>query len=359
MAHRSRVGTPDGAMSLSESLDRAVSTAGLMPAPGTPRSPTCWVVTDGKAGTENQCIGLAEATGFTTTIKRIEPRGPWRFLPPRLGATLLGGRPSVSLARGSDPLIPPWPDLLIAGGRASVPYALAIRRLAGGATYAVQLLDPRVPPALFDLVVAPRHDHLHGPNVVTTRGALNRITPERLAEAAGRIAPALAHLPRPLVAVLIGGASRRHRFSATAAAHLADQLAALSRDSEAGLAVTLSRRTGPEAAAAIRARLAAAPCVIWDGRGDNPYFGYLGLADAVVVTGDSISMTSEACATGRPVFVAEMEGGGRKFREFHEGLQQGGLTRPFTGILEEWSASPLDETATVAGEIKARMGLAE
>ena len=318
MAHRSRVGTPDGAMSLSESLDRAVSTDGLMPAPGTPRSPTCWVVTDGKVGTENQCIGLAEATGFTTIIKRIEPRGPWRFLPPRLGATLLGGRPSVSLARGSDPLIPPWPDLLIAGGRASVPYALAIRRLAGGATYAVQLLDPRVPPALFDLVVAPASrsspwaqcgDNAGRPQPHYARALGRGRRPDR---------PALAHLPRPLVAVLIGGASRRHRFSATAAAHLADQLAALSRDSEAGLAVTLSRRTGPEAAAAIRARLAAAPCVIWDGRGDNPYFGYLGLADAVVVTGDSISMTSEACATGRPVFVAEMEGGGRKFQEFHE-----------------------------------------
>ena len=305
--------------------------------PGVPRqpgerTPTCWVVTDGKAGTENQCLGLAEAVGLPPVIKRIRPRAVTRFLPPRLCSVLLAGDPGRMLTPASHPLAPPWPTLLIAGGRASVPYAVAIRRQANGATYAVQVQNPRVPPALFDLVLPPRHDRVSGPNVIATRGALNRVTPERLARAAERVAPELAHLPRPLVAVLVGGRNRYYRLTPRLASDLADRLIALHRATGAGLAVTPSRRTGPDSAASLRARLEGTPAVVWDGGGDNPYFAFLGLADAIVVTADSVSMVSEACSTGKPVYVMELRGGGRKFRAFHHDLRETGLTRPFTGL---------------------------
>ena len=320
-------------------------------------SRTCWVVTDGKAGTQNQCVGLAEAVGLPTTVKRIRPRAPWRFLPPRLWAALLGNDPARTLAPDSDTLLPPWPSLLIAAGRASVPYAIALGRFSAGTTYRVQLQNPRVPSRLFDLVVPPRHDRVSGANVLATRGALHRVTAERLAADAARVAPSLAHLPRPLVAVLIGGANKYYRLTPRVAQRLAAQFAGLCREAGAGLAVTPSRRTGPENAALLRAHLGDAPAVVWDGTGDNPYFGYLGLADAVVVSPDSVSMASEACATGKPVYVIELEGSGRKFRAFHEALHRDGLTRPFSGRLDSWSYTPLDDTAAVAAEVKRRMGL--
>src|ERR1700722_6063856 len=102
---------------------------------------SCWVVTDGKAGMENQCLGLAEALGVAPTVKRVKLRSPWRELSPflRLG---LGWAHS----REGDAVAPPWPDLLIATGRHSVPASLYVRRAsrAGGGrgTLTVQLQNP-------------------------------------------------------------------------------------------------------------------------------------------------------------------------------------------------------------------------
>ncbi len=318
----------------------------------------CWVLTDGKAGTENQCIGLAEAIGVEPVVKRVHPRAPWTWLP--VGRWPL---PHLALGADSDPVAPPWPDLLIASGRRSVPYALAIKRRSGAATFTIQVQDPRLPSNRFDMVAPPRHDHVRGANVVETQGALNRVTPARLAAAAAAMAARLSHLPRPLVAVLIGGSSNSYRLTPETARELGQSLAAMAGSSGAGLVVTPSRRTGRSNVEALRAGLGMATIEgsgttieIWDGVNPNPYFGYLGLADAIVVTCDSVSMTSEACSTGKPVHVVELPGGAAKFHEFHARLRAGGLTRPFTGTLERWSYEPLRDTAEVAAEVKQRLG---
>ncbi len=312
----------------------------------------CWVLSDGKPGNENACLGLAEAIGLATVVKHVYPRAPWSRLPPQLWFA-----PLRAPGPGSDELAAPWPDLLVAAGRQTVALSIALRRLGRGATFTVQILDPRVRPERFDLVVAPRHDRLRGANVISTVGALNRVTPERLAAAAPDLAAAVAHLPRPRVAVLIGGASRHHRLTEADAADLGDRLAAFAVDAGVGLMATPSRRTGRAGAAALRRRLDGVAAVMWDGEGDNPYFSYLALADAIIVTNDSVAMVSEACTTGKPVYVVDLPGGSPKFDQFHESLRQAGLTRPFTGTLENWSAPPLNETPPVAAEVRRRMGL--
>ena len=306
-----------------------------------------WVMTDGKPGMENQCLGLAEAVAMETVVKRIAPRFPWTVLPPQLWL-----RPLAAPGGDGDAVAPPWPDILIATGRQTVALSIAVKRASGGRTYTVQIQNPTVAPAKFDLVVVPRHDHLSGPNVVVTDGALHRVTAARLAAEADRFRAGLADLPRPLVAVLIGGSNRQYRMTAAVTEALAEALLRLVRVHGAGLAVTPSRRTGSENEALLRGKLAGAPAVIWDGTGDNPYFGYLGLADAIVVTSDSVSMASEACSTGKPVYVFDLEGGSRKFREFHSHLRAVGVTRAFAGDLETWDCAPLDDTARVAGIIR-------
>ncbi|CAN0411073.1 unnamed protein product [Discosporangium mesarthrocarpum] len=139
---------------------------------------------------------------------------------------------------------------------------------------------------------------------------------------------------------------------------LAANLKTLCDDHGAGLAVTASRRTGAENEKHLRAALAGASSWFWDGTGDNPYFGLLGLADAIVVTADSVSMVSEACATGKPVHVIELDGGSAKFARFHEGLRAAGITRPFDGTLETWTYDVPDDTAHIAAEIVHQLGKA-
>jgi uncharacterized protein len=305
-------------------------------------------VTDGKAGMESQCVGLAEALGLTPIVKRVRLRVPWRQLTPYFR---LGGR--AQFTAGSDSLIGPWPDLLIATGRHSVAASILVKKLSGGKTRTVQLQNPVIGSNHFDLVVVPRHDELHGNNIISTRGALHRITPELLRKGAERLEAEIAHLARPYVGVLIGGSNAAYRLGPTEMTHLARQLVSVARDLNASLLVTPSRRTNEECLTILKAELAPVPHYLWDMRGENPYFGLLGLADFIVVTADSVNMVSESASTGKPVYVADLPGTSAKFERFHRALRDDGVTRSFAGKLEPYSYTPLDDVGAVAARVEA------
>lgn len=317
---------------------------------GLPENLVCWAMTDGKPGMENQCLGLAEALGLSPVVKRLSIRQPWRSLPPQFWL-----QPFSATAAGSDPVQPPWPGLLIATGRQTVALSRAIRRASAGRTFTVQIQNPAVPLDGFDLVVTPRHDRQSGPNVIETFGALNRIRPEAVEAAAHDFAHTVASLPRPVVAVLLGGANKVFRMTPETVRDLGENLLRLCRDSGAGLAITPSRRTGDENVRILQEMLKDAPAV-WHRDGDpNPYLGWMGLADAFVVTSDSVNMVSEACGTGKPVFVHDLPGGNAKFSRFHDALRQADMVRAFDGQLAHWTYPPLDDTATVAAEVARRL----
>jgi uncharacterized protein len=301
-------------------------------------APVVWVLHDGKPGMASQALGLAEATGFPFVEKQLSIRRPWAWLPPRLWLA-----PLHAASEGGVPLAPPWPDLVIGCGRHSAMPALAIRRASGGHTFATQIQDPRVGRHEFDLLFVPEHDRLRGPRAVVTRGAIHRVTPARLAEARQRF-PALARLPHPILGVLIGGSNRSYRLGLDRLAGIAEAIAAILRAAGGSAVVTPSRRTGAAGIALLRDRLAGLPAEIWDGNGDNPYYAYLAIADALLVTADSVSMISEAAATGKPVHIIELEGGDAKFGRFHAAMREADITRPFAGRIESWSYAVPDDT---------------
>ncbi len=308
--------------------------------------PSCWVVSDGRAGNENQCLGLARALGLVAEVKRIRPRAPWRWLAPGLWLGALR-----ALDPAGDLLTPPWPEVLIATGRISVAPAAALRRASRGATFAIQIQNPTIDPGRFDVVVAPAHDRLSGPKVIVTLGAMHGVDQARLDQAAVRFGPRLAHLPKPRIAVLIGGDSKVYRMPPQATRRLAERLARLARQEGVGLMVTTSRRTGAENQEILRRALEGLAVDLWDGAGENPYYGYLALAEGILVTADSINMISEAAATGKPVQVIDLEGGSARQGRFHDALREAGITRPFDGRLEHWSYPPFNEPQRVAREI--------
>jgi mitochondrial fission protein ELM1 len=308
-----------------------------------------WTVTDGRAGIESQALGLAEAIARRAPVrhvgKRVELRTPWSWLPPQM----VPARQAMTL--GSDLIEPPWPDILIGCGRASVPVALGMRPWSDGRCFVVQLQDPRVNPREFDVVVPPIHDDLEGPNVLPIVGACHRVTPERLDEELLDFSPALDDLPGPRFAVLIGGKSKRQDISAARARDIADSLAAVQRDTGGTLMVTLSRRTGDAARMQLRTWLAPHAAVFYEGDGPNPYFAMLGAADHVFVTADSVNMATEAAATAKPIHILAVDGRGGKLDRFHQSLMRRGCARPFNGRLESWSYPPLLETDRVAAAV--------
>ncbi len=302
------------------------------------------ILSEPLAGLQAQARGLAEAAGLQPRVVDLYPRAPWRWIAARTWPAPLW---AVDLPDLGDSV------LFTAGGTAGAVGA-ALRRPGRPV---VQVQHPRMDPARFDVVVVNRHDGLTGPNVVVTRTALHPATSARLAQAAAEWAPRLAHLPRPLVAVLVGGSNGRFRLDAAVAQALGAQLAGMMRLDRVGVALTPSRRTSAEARAALRDAIVPGGGWMWEGTGDNPYFGLLALADAVVVTEDSVSMVSEAVATGAPVLLAGLPGKSRRIRLFNQYLQEDGRVRPFAGRLEMWPVTPMDDTAAAGDEVRQRLGL--
>src|SRR5271165_537690 len=260
-----------------------------------------WILSEDLAGLRAQALGLAEAAGLTTDLRVLRPPAPWKWIAARLWP-----RPLTVV---SDAVRAPLPDLVIGcGGMA----AAVLAALRGRSRPVVQVQNPRMAIGRFDLIVANHHDELTGPNVILTRTALHRVTPERLASEAALWRDRLALLPRPLVAVLLGGSNGRYRLDAATGGKLASDLAAMMRRDKVGVMVTPSRRTDPAVTDLITEAIAPFGGLVWDGIGENPYFGMLALADLIVVTQDSVSMISEAAATSAPVLVAELPGRSRR-----------------------------------------------
>lgn len=314
--------------------------------PTSPTTDECWIITEGAAGMENQCLGLAERLPLTKRVLRLKVAAPWRWLAPRAF-----GSPFRHLTEESDRPAPPWPRLVIACGRQSIPFSIAIRRESGGRTVTVQCQNPRMNPEEFDLVIPPEHDGLTGPHVFPIIGSPNRITPAKLEDAHAEFADIFVKLPRPRVAVLIGGSSRSHGDLGHAQARvLADGLRSVAQTH--ALMITASRRTDPAITALLRAELAGPKTYFWNGDSPNPYFGMLAWADAIVATSDSVNMICEAAGTGKPVHIFQLNARSLRARKFQESMIQRGIARPFAGKIEQWSYTPLDETGRAAKQIQ-------
>jgi mitochondrial fission protein ELM1 len=260
-----------------------------------------WLLMGDRAGDNVQILALGEALGWPLETKRLVYTSYERLVNLPFLATLAGIVPEES-----SPLEPPWPDLVISAGRRNEPVARWIQKQAPGRVRLVHVGRPWAPIECFDLVVTtPQYRLPHLPNVLHNDGPLHRVTRERLAEEAKRWAPRLAHLPRPYVAVLAGGNSGPYPFDRASGARLARMVDEFAEARSASVLVTTSARTQADTVEALFAGIRRPSFLFrWaPDATDNPYFAFLGLADAVVVTGDSVSMMAEACATGRPVYL--------------------------------------------------------
>jgi uncharacterized protein len=307
---------------------------------------TGWIISDGKAGHEAQGRGVFEAMGLAYDVKRIRPGRLQQVLAPYVAVA----RSEYFGASGSA-FAPPWPNFAIAAGRLTVPYIRALKQQAKRATYTIILQDPKVPLSTADLFWMPEHDPKRGANVVTTVVAPHGFSPARLAELRAVSLPAAFEaLPRPWVAVLVGGDGSSYRFTQADQMRLAGALRSIGALG-ASLLITPSRRTPSSLVTAIAEATADYPRFLWDGTGENPYPAMLAHADRFVVTADSINMCGEPAVTGRPIHLFTPSGGSAKFRRFHDALARHGATRLLPDqvtMLDDWIYAPLYAAADIA-----------
>jgi mitochondrial fission protein ELM1 len=303
-----------------------------------------------------QVEALAAAVdGRSGTTWTLAAHAPWRWLAPR---KLIGSAWSFDAAFMRALASPP--ALAIGCGRQA---ALATRLLREHGARVVQILDPRIDPRHWDLVVAPEHDGLRGDNVVSMLGSLHPVDDAWLARAREDFS-ILAQLPRPRTTLLLGGPSRHVRIDDAALSASLARLESVLRAEGGSLLLTTSRRTPQAWLALVRARFAGIPGLRWFGatkRGpaddDNPYPGLLAWADRIVCTPDSVNMLSEACATRAPVFVIDPAGTHGRLRRFHDALLARARIRALDDALEPFAVEPLRETTRVAAEVRARLAL--
>ncbi len=317
--------------------------------------PSIWALLDDRAGNRSQCLGVAESLGL-----RFETRDLQYTVAAALPNVVMGASFAGLTAGSRAHLAPSWPDVIVAAGRRTAPVARRIKRLNGGHTFLTQIMYPGAAGAgEFDLIAAPRHDERPGsPGLIHTTGAPHRLTPARLEEAARQWQERLADLPRPRVALAVGGSTRRRRFTGDMARELGRTANDVTADAGGSLLVSTSRRTG-EAADTLIGQISVATHVYrWGDSGDNPYLGHLGLADAIIVTGDSVSMCSEACAGTGPVYIYAPDALTiTKHARLHKELFEKGYARPWDGTLETWSHPPLNAAGDIAQAVRKRLGL--
>ncbi|PWA68685.1 fission protein ELM1-like protein [Artemisia annua] len=236
---------------------------------------------------------------------------------------------------------------------------------------------PRSHLSRFDLVISPRHDYYpqtpegkkHIPwflrgwitprqpprkNVVLTLGALHQVDSAALQCAASAWHTELGSLCKPLLVVNIGGPIRHCRYGADLARQLTMSLLNI-LPTCGSIRISFSRRTPKQVSEILIREFRNNPKVyIWDGKDPNPHLGHLAWADAFVITADSVSMLSEACSTGKPVYVIGAERCTWKFAYFQKCLQERGMVRPFTGrekMTETWIYPRLQDTMEAAEHV--------
>ena len=259
---------------------------------------TIWVLLAAKHGDNQQLLAMAQALNLPFRAVQLDFNHAASLAPVLLGTGRLSWRSDA-------PLAAPWPRLVLAAGRKSVPAARWIRRQSGGRTRLVHLNRPWAPLSWFDLIVStPQYALPARPNVVAN---LMPFLPPAAAEPAPLSwAERATALPRPWTVVLVGGNSRPHVLSDAAAASLASTVNMRVREIGGSAWVLDSPRTPASAMAIIEKSLEVSACVSRWRDGEKLYRPLLIQADGFIVTADSASMLTEAVLTGRPVTPFEL-----------------------------------------------------
>ena len=265
---------------------------------------TLWVILDNRRGSVGQAMGVVKALNkdFEVTEKKVV-YNKLSGLPNWLrGRTLIGID-----AESKKQITPPYPDFVLSISRRTAPIARYIKKHSPK-TKLIQLMHPgNTGLGDFDLVIVPEHDKnkKQTANTHYIVGCPHRVTEQYLKEARLNWVDKFADLPRPLTAVVVGGAIKKKPFTAENAQALGSAIKQLKQKIGGSILITTSRRTGEQAQNIIMNEIKGIPqyTYLWGDTSENPYSGFLACADNIVVTADSVSMCCEATGTGKPIYL--------------------------------------------------------
>ena len=297
-----------------------------------------WILSSGLIGCENQCLGVIERLGIETEIKKIKPSIAVSLFAP-YGTPFLN--PQVR---------EPWPDLVIAAGRKTIPYLKYIRKASKKECKTIYLQDPRIDSKEFDIVWAPEHDSIEGNNVIKTITSPNRVTNELLNYHHDEWLDKLSKLKGPFIGFLIGGKSKAYNFNDDECEKIIQALNFVISNGYTPL-ITLSRRSPKKLSNRIKNLLINEKNLFYDGQGDNPYFAILKASEIIITTPDSANMISEAINVPKPVYYIDIKSNSKRFNKFINTLVNSGHIRLFENNIDYFQNKKLDPTKEIVDYI--------
>lgn len=304
-----------------------------------------WTVSERKAGTLTQCLGVASHLDPEPRKIEIEKKLPrWRkgFLSPYRK------------------LSQPEPDVIISCGYMAPRHVIAIANACRVRPLTVHLQTPQAKYTQdYDLAFISRHDwteeKARQPTFRQMLGVPHQFNAQRIAAERPAARARWARDDRPVIAVFVGGPNNAYRYEKETVEGLIEAVETLAASGWTVL-VSTSRRSTPETLSRLL-ELKEDHVHVWDRTGNNPYAEFLSAADAFLITKDTVTMTCEALATGRPVYIFDLpKTPCKKLDEFewlHADLGKTlGLTRPFTGVVEHYDYGPPDESSRIANVIR-------
>jgi hypothetical protein len=309
---------------------------------------------DNRPGTASQAIALANYSGLPTMQFMLD-YNYLANLPNLFGFAKTRIKNINNLNQVSQP------KYIISAGRRSALFAVYLKNNLAFSSQLIQIMQPNLSLSLFDYVILPKHD-------LKTAAAL----PDNIMPSLGGLASsqfndmALSDYFRArvacegrVIALLIGGSFvGKQNFTLSFFLQIWQQLLCIANNMQAKLLVLNSRRTDDDINIFLKkSTINSSNVVFFDYRSNESglYQQVLLRANYFVVTGDSVSMISEACSTGRPVYVVSDEQISKnKHLLFHQDLFINNIAKKFTNnqlILQNYSYEPLNEAKRIASLI--------
>jgi mitochondrial fission protein ELM1 len=319
-----------------------------------------WILADDRPGTFSQSIGLAEEIGFDYKIIKLG----YGFFSKLPNFFLQNSLLRLSKTSRQDfKNLSHLPSLIISAGRRAAPIALHLKRLSKNRTKIAQIMHPNLNLQKFDFVILPKHDKIQksqSNNLITTTGSLTQTNENAIAKEKERFASWFKDIKKTKIALLVGGSSSKTKFDEDSAIKLAKLASEIAQKMDAVLLILTSRRTSFELTEALKSNLKC-DFRIFDWKkikDENPYLAILGYADFFIITGDSVSMISECCSSGKPVYIFnDKKISSKKHKIFHQNLFAENYAKKLLKtptILENFLPKKLHETKRVASIIRAK-----
>ena len=304
------------------------------------------LLTEGLHGMISQVEGLAKALDLDYFHEKIELNNPWNLVP-----SLFTPKKKFIFKNQVNQEY----DVIISCGRKSVIPSIVLKKNSNKKVINIHIQNPKVSLENFDIVVAPDHDSIDGPNVLISKGAIHYLTLDEINKAKDYLKEKIEN-KKDVITFILGGPTKYYNYDNENLINIFSKINKHILEKNLQLILIPSNRT-PEKAIQFAKEYFNKNRLILDKVDKQAYLSSLALAKYIIVTCDSSSMISEAALTGKPVYVAMFPTirSDKRFQKFRNLLESMKIIRKLEEDLDTWSYEKLDETNRIAKKIKAKL----